>query len=143
MTNSRFELLSEYTSAGYAFAKDSQSDRVCVLEGDCVIYTTEYEDIWCEYPQGTFFQPLVWIAPDRFSFFRDGYWGVRKPDGEIVIPDEFETILNYRQSGYYIVRDKRYKVGCVDKDFNCIFPCEYEWVPLREKLDEIISSSPS
>lgn len=138
--NKQFELLTEYTSAGFAIAKDPLSGKVCILEGDCAIFVTEYEDIWYEYPKGTFFHPLTWITPDRMAFFRNGYWGVRKPDGEIVIPDEFETIVNYKQSGYLIVRDKKGKVGCVDKDFKCIFPCEFEWIPLRKKLDKMLSN---
>lgn len=138
MKNSNFELLTEYTTAGFALAKDLRSDRICVLEGNCAIYVTEYEDLWYEYPQGTWQKALYWIAPDRLAFFRTGYWGVRKPDGEIVIPDEFDIILNYKQSGYFIVRDKFGKVGCVDKDFQCIIPCEYEWIPLREIVENLI-----
>lgn len=138
MKDYHFELLTEYTSAGFALAKDPHTDKICVLEGDCAIYVTEYDDMWYEYPQGTFRHPLEWITPDRLAFFRNGYWGVRKPDGEIIIPDEFETIVNYKQSGYFIVRDKLGKVGCVDKDFHCIIPCKDEWISIREKVEKLI-----
>ena len=53
MDPNKFDLLTDYTSAGYALAKDLQNGRICVMEGDCAIYTTEYEDLWYEYPQGT------------------------------------------------------------------------------------------
>jgi len=139
MNSQHFELLTDYTSSGYALAKDLRSGRVCVMEGECAIYTTEYEDIWYESPKGTWQKALYWITPDRLAFFRNGYWGVRDPEGLIVIPDEFQVIINYKESGCFIVRDKTGKVGCVDKDFNCIFPCEFDWISLREKVDELIN----
>lgn len=140
MPHSSFEVLIPYNSSGYAIVKDSRSGRICVMEKGCVIYVTAYEDLWYEYPQGTWQKALYWITPVRLAFFRNGFWGVRKPDGEIVIPDEFETIVNYRQSGYFIIRDKSGKVGCVDADFHCFFPCEYEWSPLRAKVDSLLES---
>jgi hypothetical protein len=140
MDPNKFEQLTDYTSAGYALAKDLQNGRICVMEGDCAIYTTEYEDLWYEYPKGTWQCPLVWAAPDRLAFFRNGYWGLRDPEGLIVIPDEFQIIVNYKGSGYFILRDKAGRVGCVDKDFNCIFPCAYDWVPIREKVDQLIAN---
>lgn len=128
-----FELLTNYTSANYALAKDPHSGRVCVLEGDCAIYVTEYEDVdW-----------LKWITPDRLAFFRDGHWGVRNPEGEIVIPDVFKSIINYHQSGYLLVQDPLGKVGCVDKDFKCILPCLYTDVQAREKLEQLINNENS
>ena len=53
MDTKKFEQLTDYTSAGYALAKDLHTGRVCVMEGDCAIYTSEYADLWYEYPQGT------------------------------------------------------------------------------------------
>jgi hypothetical protein len=140
MDTNKFEQLTDYTSAGYALAKDLLNGRICVMEGDCAIYTTEYEDLWYEYPKGTWQCPLVWAAPDRLAFFRNGYWGLRDPEGLIVIPDEFQIIVNYKGSGYFILRDKAGRVGCVDKDFNCIFPCAYDWVPIRKKVDQLIAN---
>lgn len=80
-------------------------------------------------------RPTVWRSSVT------GYWGLRAPEGLIVIPDEFQIIVNYKESGYFILRDKAGRAGCVDKDFNCIFPCIYEWVSLREKVDELIANS--
>lgn len=138
MNASSYTIITPYTSAGYALAKDTYTGRVCVIEGECVLYVSEYEDLWYEYPKGTWQKALYWITPDRLAFFRNGFWGVRKPDGEIIIPDEFDTILNYKQSGYFIVRDKSGKVGCVDADFQCVFPCEYDWITIREKVEKLI-----
>ena len=79
MDTKKFEQLTDYTSAGYALAKDLHTGRVCVMEGDCAIYTSEYADLWYEYPQGTWQRPLVWAAPDRLAFFRNRLLGTARP----------------------------------------------------------------
>jgi len=133
---SKIERLGTPTSEGYVLAINHFSDRIVIMQGDCVLHETRHQENWIEYPQGTFFRPLQWIAPDRLEFFEDGYWGVMTPEGIVTIPPVFKFIVPFRSTGYFIVRDKHNKCGCVDKDFNMLYPCEYEYKELRAKLGE-------
>ena len=103
---------------------------MCVLEGDSAIYVSEYETA----------NSLNWITPDRLAFRRNGLWGVRNPEGVIVIPDIFKTIVNYRQADYLIVQEQSGLFGCVDKEFNCISPCRYTEKQVREQIEELINN---
>ena len=132
--NNRLELLGTPTSDGYALAINHFSDRVVIMQGDCVLHETRLKDNWIEYPKGTFFRPLQWIAPDRLQFFQDGYWGAMNPEGIVTIPPVFKFIVPFKTTGYFIVKDQHDKCGCVDNDFKMLYPCEYEYKELRTKL---------
>ena len=134
--NNQIERLSTPTSEGYVLAINHFSDRVVIMQGDCVLHETRLKENWTEYPQGTFFHPLQWIAPDRLQFFQDGYWGMMTPEGIVTIPPIFKFIVPFRSTGYFIVRDKNNTCGCVDKNFKMLYPCEYEYKELRAKLGE-------
>ena len=43
--------------------------------------------------------------------------------------NKFEQLTDYTSAGYALA-----------KDFNCIFPCAYDWVPLREKVDQLMAN---
>ena len=128
------ERLGTPTSEGYVLAINHFSDRVVIMHGDCVLYETRHKENWIEYPKGTFFRPLQWIAPDRLEFYEDGYWGMMTPEGIVTIPPVFKFIVPFRSTGYFVVRDKNNLCGCVDKDFNMLYPCEYEYKELRTML---------
>ena len=130
----QIERLGTPTSEGYVLAINHFSDRVVIMQGDCVLYETRHKENWIEYPKGTFFRPLQWITPDRLEFFEDGYWGLMTPKGIVTIPPVFKFIVPFRSTGYFVVRDKSNKCGCVDKDFNMLYPCEYEYKELRTML---------
>ena len=93
---------------------------------------------WVEYPKGTWQRPFNREAPDRITFFREGLWGMMTPDGTVIAPAQYQHIVNYRQSGRFIVRDQAGRVCCMDKDFHQLLPWEDDWVSVREKIDEML-----
>ena len=134
MDKNRYDFLTEPNELGYALVQDKFLNRVCIVEGDCVLHVTNYENNWMEYPKGTWQRPLQWLAPDRIGFFRDGYWGMMSPEGIVIIPDQFEFILPFYKTGYFILKNKNQLCGCVDKDFNILYPDKYEYTELRAIL---------
>lgn len=135
MDKERFEFLTERTSAGFALVQDHAIDRVCIMD-KCggIIYDTTANDIWVEYPKDTWQKRFQWLAPDRLGFFREGLWGMMAPDGEVIIPDQFQFIVPFEDTDYFILKDRLNFCGCVDKDFNILYPSKYEYKELRQKL---------
>lgn len=126
------------TSAGYALGKHLSSGKICVVKDNEIVHITEYDDIWIEYPKDTYFKRLHWHSPDLLNFFKDGYWGTMQPDGTVVIPNEYETVLNYKQSGYIILRDKENKVACgiLFSNILCLLiPFIDSWETVRQIID--------
>ncbi len=132
----RYELLGAPTSEGYVLAKDHFLERIVIMQERTVLHVTRLTDLWVEYPQGTHFYGLKWLCSDRLLFFSDGCWGAMNTEGIVTIPAAFEFIIPYLNTGYFIVKDKLGKCGCVDKDFKMLYPCEYEYKELRKKLSK-------
>ena len=78
------------------------------------------------HPKCFHFSPLP-----QFGTIKCYLCGVKRkqPNSISMDTNKFEQLTDYTSAGYALA-----------KDFNCIFPCAYDWVPLREKVDQLMAN---